>query len=455
VRLERASPRRALHRLIVALSLAALVGAAPATRAHEVGGNPTVLRDTEIETDIHALAAPIWRAAGLAPDDVGVYLVDDDQINSFVAGGQQIFINTGLVEAAKTPDQLIGVIAHETGHIAGGHISRSREAMRNASIEAIIAMALGAAAAVMGHNGAPLLAAEGVGLSSYLRYSIAQEATADHAAMNFLDRACLSARGLLQFFEKLQSQEMLNGDSENVWTQTHPLTAERIEYVRDHIAHARCSDAADRPGAAELLHRTQAKLHAFLDPPSQTLAAYPASDHSELARYARAIADYRTPDLAKALPEIDALIRDFPDNAYHRELKGQMLFENGHVGEAIAPYQEAVRLMPQAPLLRIALAQGLIERGDAASNKRAIAYLNDARREESREELVWHLLAVAYGRDHQIGMAALSLAEQALEGGKKEDAMQQAQRATQLLARSTPAYARAEEIRREAKQLDN
>jgi predicted Zn-dependent protease len=451
---------RALRRLVLALWLAALAGAvggaAQPARAHEeeAGDNPTVLRDTEIETDIHTLAAPIWRAAGLAPEDVGVYLVQDDQINSFVAGGQQIFVNSGLIERAKTPNQLIGVLAHETGHIAGGHLYRSQEAMHNASIETIIAMVLGAAAAVAGRNGASLLGAEGVGISSYLRFSIAQEATADHAAMNFLDRACLSARGLLQFFETLQSEEMLTGDSENQWTQTHPLTSERIDYVRDHVAQARCSDMPDRPGSAELLHRMQVKLHAFLDPPSTTLGAYPASDKSELARYARAIAYYRIPDLAKAVPEIDGLIRDFPSNPYYRELKGQMLFENGRIREAIGPYQEAIRLMPQAALLRIALAQAYVETDDPALNRRAIAYLDDAAREESREDLVWHLLAVAYGRDRQFGMAALSLAEQALADGKKTDAIQQAQRARQLLARNTPGYARAEEIRREAKELD-
>jgi predicted Zn-dependent protease len=440
-----------------AVALVALLAAVGGTaaRAHEGASGAKGLRDTEIERDIKTLAAPIWRAAGLAPEDVGIYLIDDDQINSFVAGGQQIFINTGLIEQAKTPNQLIGVIAHETGHIAGGHLYRGEEAMHNASIEAIIAMVLGAAAGFAGHSGAPLLAAEGVGVQSYLGFSIAQEATADHAAMNYLDRACLSARGLLQFFETLQSQEMLDGDRSNEWTQDHPLTSERIDYVRDHVAHARCSNAPDRPGSAELLRVIQAKLHAYLDPPSKTLASYPEADKSELARYARAIAYYRIPDLARAVPAIDGLIHDFPKNPYYRELKGQMLFENGHVRDAVRPYEEAVRLMPSAPLLRIELSQVYIETGDPALNKRAIGYLDDASREEGRDSEVWHFLAVAYGRDNQMGMAALSLAEQALADGKKKEATQQARRAQQLLPHNPVAYARAAEIRREAKDLDD
>ncbi len=237
-----------LRALVLVASLAAVVCGAPRARAHEGQGGPTAIRDTEIENDIRTLASPIWRAAGLDPGDVGVYMVSDDQINSFVAGGQAIFINTGLIERAENPDQLIGVIAHETGHIAGGHILRTKEELRNASIETIIAMVLAAGASVAGRSGAPLLGAMGVGERHFLQFSIAQEATADHAALNFLDRACLSARGLLQFFEILQSNEFLTGEKADSWTTTHPLTAQRIDYVRDHVEHARCSDAPTGPG---------------------------------------------------------------------------------------------------------------------------------------------------------------------------------------------------------------
>ena len=440
-----------LRGVVLLLSLAATICHTGRAAAAE----PVGLRDSEIENDIRTLATPIWRAAGLDPSSVGIYLIQDAQLNSFVAGGQAIFINTGLVLRAENADQLIGVIAHETGHIAGGHVLRLKEAMHNASVETIIAMVLGAAASAMGHSGAPLLAAQGVGERAFLRFSIAQEATADHAALNFLDRACLSARGLLKFFEILQSSELLAGEHSDQWANTHPLTQQRVEYVRDHVDHARCSNAPDRPGAAELLRRIQVKLHAFLDAPSATLAAYPAGDNSELARYARAIAYYRTPDLARALPTIDQLIASYPNNPYYRELKGQMLFENGRIRDAVGPYQDAVRLMPSAPLLRISLSQVYIETGDPGLNKRAIAYLNDASREEGRDSQVWHFLAVAYGRDNQIGMAALSLAEQALANGKKKDALQEAVRARQLLAHNTAAFARAEDIHREAENLDN
>jgi predicted Zn-dependent protease len=428
--------------------------------AHEAGsGAASLLRDTEIESDIHSMMTPIWKAAGLDPDAVHVYLVSDDSINSFVAGGQNIFINSGLLSQAKTPNQLIGVLSHETGHILGGDLYTSQAAMHNASIAEIIAMAAAFAATMADRGGddggAALLGAAGVGPRSFMRFSVGQEATADHTAMTLLDATHQSAGGLLQFFETLETQELLIGVHEDPYLMDHPLTQERIEYVRDHVEHSPYSNVPDPPAFVAMLKRIKVKLAAFTKPPPTTLAAYPASDQSVLARYARAIADYRIPELDKALPTIDGLIKDYPTDPYFRELKGQMLFENGHVADAVAPYEEAVRLAPDAPLLRIELAQVYIENDNPAQNRRAIAYLRDALRSEDKDVEAWHLLATAYGRANQLGMAALSLAEEGLAADNKANAVGQAKQAEKLLPRNGADYERAAEIRREAKDLDD
>jgi predicted Zn-dependent protease len=436
----------------------AIVLAASVAFARPLAAAETVIRDTEIEADIRAIITPIWRAAGLEPSSLHVYLVEDKQINAFVAGGQNEFINTGLIMRAQTPNQLIGVLAHESGHITGGHLTRFQEAARNASIEGIIAMVLAAAATVASRGssgGAALLGAQGVAERAFMQYSITQEASADHAAMTFLDASGQSAKGLLQFFHILQGEEMLAGIREDPYLRTHPLTSQRIDYVRNHVEHSRFSDVPDTPANIEMLKRIKAKLDAFISPPSSTLAAYPEKDQSVIARYARAIAYYRIPKLDKALPIIDGLIKDFPQDPYYRELKGQMLFENGRIADAIQPYEEAVRLSPSAPLLRISLAQVYIESNDPKVNKRAIAYLNDALRSEDKETNAWHMLATAYGRDNQIGMAALALAEEGLAAGNKKDAQQQALRAKALLPKTSPGYTRANNIQREAGQMEN
>ncbi len=444
----------------IILLVAAIVAAAPVAAAH--GGDSSedhvsLLRDTEIEGDIHRMMTPVWKAAGLDPDAVHVYLVSDNSINSFVAAGQNIFINSGLLLRADTPNQLIGVLAHETGHIAGGHLYKGAEAMHNASIEEIIAMAAAVAATVAGRGtggGSALLGAAGVGQRAYLGFSVTQEATADHAAMNYLDATHQSARGLLQFFEKLQSEEMLLGEHEDPYLIDHPLTQERIDYVRDHVERSPYSNASDPPAFVEMLKRIKVKLAAFTESPGTTLGKYPEQDRSPLARYARAIAYYRMPELQKALAVIDGLIRDYPSDPYYRELKGQMLFENGHVADAVGPYEQAMRLDPSAPLLRIELAQVYIENHNPAQNKLAIAYLSDALRNEDKDVDAWHFLATAYGRNNQMGMAALSLAEEALAADNKHNALAESSRALHLLPQGSAERARAQQIQSQAKDIE-
>ena len=440
-------------------TLAATVAAAMAlVSTQTAAGAETYIRDTEIEADIQAMMAPIWKVAGLDPNALHIYLIQDKQLNAFVAGGQNEFINTGVILRAKTPNQLIGVLAHETGHISGGHLTRFQEAARNASIEGIIAMVVGAVASVAGRGsggGAAMLPAEGVAERAFLQYSVGQEAAADQAALSFLDRSGQSARGLLEFFQILQGEELLSGIRQDPYVRSHPLTSQRIEYMRHHVERSRFSDALDSQANIDLLKRIKAKLDAFISTPSSTLAAYPEKDQSVVARYARAIAYYRIPQLDKALPVIDGLIRDFPKDPYFRELKGQMLFENGRIADAIPPYEEAIRLAPGAPLMRISLAQAYIESNDPAMNKRAIAHLNDALRTEDKETGAWRLLATAYGRDNQVGMAALALAEEGLSAGKKKVAQQQANRARALLPKNSTAYNRAENIQRQAGERDD
>jgi predicted Zn-dependent protease len=286
---------------------------------------------------------------------------------------------------------------------------------------------------------------------TFFQFSITQEASADQAALSYLDRTHQSARGLLQFFEILEQQELLSGGHQDPYLRTHPLTSQRVDYVRNHVLHSPYSDAKDPPEWIEMHKRIKAKLMAFLDPPAQTLAVYKADDTSVPARYARAIADYRTPDLKKAVPEIDALIRDYPKDPYFRELKGQMLFENGRVAEAVAPYEEAVNLKPDNALLRIELGQVLLETNNQALVPKALANLNDAIRFEDRNPDAWHFLAVAYGRGNNMGMMALSLAEEGIAGGDYTQARQQAARALQLLP-AGPAKQRALDLQGEAKR---
>ncbi|HXR88064.1 MAG TPA: M48 family metalloprotease [Stellaceae bacterium] len=412
------------------------------------------LRDAEMEHVLRAWMTPVWKAAGLDPTAVHVYVINDPTLNSFVAGGQNIFLNSGTIMKAQNANQLIGVMAHETGHIAGGHLARKTQIMKNAMIESVIGMVLGGAASALGHGnsgGAGVLAGADVGQRAFLRNSVTIEASADQAALRYLDRTHQSARGLLEFFEILQQEEFLTAQHQDPYLIDHPLTEERVNYLREHVARSPYSSAKDPPEWVAQFNLVKAKLGAFLGAPSQVLAAYQASDNSEAARYARAIAYYRIPDLKNAIPTIDGLIKDFPNNPYYDELKGQMLFENGRVADAVAPYQRAVQIAPGEPLLNIELAQVQLETNDPKYLAAAKSELTGALRDESDNPDAWRSLAIVYGRSGDIGMAALAISEQNMAQGDYRQAIGQAQRAQQLLP-AGPQRQRAQDLLAEAKR---
>lgn len=409
----------------------------------------SLIRDAEIEDTIATYAAPLFTAAGLDGKAVRIHIVNDSRLNAFVAGGLNLFLNTGLLLAAEDPGQIVGVIAHETGHIAGGHLARTEEALRGASALAILSYVLGAAIAAAGSGsgaGAVLMGGRGIAAQTMLNYTRAQERAADQFAVTVLDRTHQSAKGLLRFLEILSNQEALLSLNQDPYLRTHPLTQERITFLRHHVAESPYS--ANRPPAewAARFKRMQAKLFGFLKPAARVFARYPESDHSVPARYARAIAEFRRADLDRALAEIGSLIAEFPNDPYFYELKGQMLFENGRIAEAIAPYRRAVALAPDSALIRAGLAQALIESGDESVLKEAAKTLEQAVRVDPQMPRAWRLLAVAYGRSGRPAESALASAEFNYRVGRYRDALRFAKLALKSMPAGSPGALRAEDI---------
>ena len=408
-----------------------------------------LIRDAEIETTIRNMTDPILEAAGITPESVKLYIVQDKRLNAFVAGGQNLFLNTGLLQRTEHPGQLAGVIAHEIGHIAGGHLSRVGTAQRRATAELILATVLGAATAVAGAPGlgtALILGGQTYAQGEYLKFSRSQEQAADQAAISYLNRLRLSAEGLGEFFQILEQQNLLISNR-NPYLQSHPLTRTRIDFVKGQVEREKAQGSlAAFPAAWQVGHeRMVVKLKAFLDDPRRSIHDFTGDTLAD--RYARAIVYYRLPDLDRAVAEIDGLIADYPDDPYFHELKGQMLFENGRIERAIAPYREAVRLEPTA-LIRIGLARALIESGDPAAGEEAIEQLEAAIGQEPTNAGAWRSLGIAQGRAGKEALASLSLAEWALLTGKRDDAKLHAKRAEARIGPNDPGWYQLRDILR-------
>jgi predicted Zn-dependent protease len=428
-------------------AVTALAWLAASDARAQMGG---LIRDTEIENTIRAYGAPIIDAAGLDPAALHYYVVNDRHLNAFVAGGQNIFVTTGLLRRADHAGQVIGVLAHETGHITGGHIAQLDQVLKEAGLQALIAQILGTAVGVLAKNPNAPAVLGGAGVSTIgralLHYNRGQEQAADQAGLRFLDAAHISARGLYEFLDILSEQELLSSARQDPYLLTHPLTRDRIDFVRNALEQSRWSNT---PVAAELnvMHRRmRAKLEGFLDPPQTTLLKYKEADRSVYARYARAVALYRVPNISAAVQTIDGLLAENPRDPYFLELKGQMLFENGKIAESIPPLEAAVKILPNAPLIREMLGHALIEMNEPEKDAMALTHLRHGLRIDPQMPQAWRFAATAYGRRGELAMASLCLAESNIITGRREEARAQARRAKQGLKEGSPGWLRAEDI---------
>jgi len=420
--------------------------------------NATLIRDAEIENTIRMYSTPVFKAAGLDPRYINIYIVNDSSLNAFVAGGQNLFIHTGLIIQSDSASQIIGVIAHETGHIAGGHLSRMQDALSASSIPSILSIILGGAASLAtgrGDVGAAIVSAgSSIGARNLLSYSRGEEASADHAALKLLDKTNQSAQGFLEFMKVLEDQDLLSLSTQDPYVLSHPMSSNRVRTVQHHVDQSPYSKIPTPDRFIKMHARMKAKLMAFISPPRQTLLIYKNSNRNIESRYARTIAYYRKGDIKTAMSLINRLIVEYPIDPYFIELRGQILFENGKIDDALRDYQKAHDILPHSAVVSKELAYAQIESGRVELLKPAIRNLRMALAKEPKSPDSWHLLAIAYRRTGKKGQSSLALAEKALLKGKPDIAKYHSGLAEQLFQSGTREWLQAQDIKVFAKNLE-
>ena len=412
----------------------------------------SLIRDAEIEHTLRLYGDPVFAAAGLTPENIHLFIINDPTINAFVAGGSNMFLHTGLLAQATSPDTIIGVMAHEAGHIAGGHLANGAENFKDAKIGTILSVVLGAAAALGGSADAGMgVLAAGSQLSqrSILSYTRMNEQAADQSAMTSLDSLGYSVDGLLSLLEKMRARENLYVGQIDPYTLTHPLSRERIATLRGHQLQMQGKTHPTPPEFSLMFQRMQAKLEGFIDNPTNVLAKYPASDTSETARYARSIAYHRQSLLTDALREVDALLAGHPEYAFYTELKAQILFESGKLAECLPLYRKADKLFPHSALLEMELGQALLGQTPPQTDE-AIAKLKDSTLQDNSNVMAWRTLASAYNGKGDAGQAALAQAEGGLAANDPQEAQRFGKLALQQLPAASPSRLRAQDLLIEA-----
>ena len=443
---------RALAALTAAAVGLASVPARPQTGAS--AGIP-MIRDAEIEQLLRDYTAPIFRVAGLTDQNIHVVIIDDKSFNAFVMDAHRIFINVGALMQATTPNQVIGVLAHETGHIVGGHLSRLRQELANVQTAALVGLLLGIGAIVAGaHSGsadtgnvgmAEITAPQALGINRLLSYQRAQEESADRAGVRFLTMTGQSAKGMYDTFKRFADESLFSAQGINPYFQNHPMPQERMAALTELVKTPYW--AKKDPTELQFRHdMMRAKLFGFTERPATVLAHYPLTDTSLPARYARAISAYRFGEPHSAIAQIDGLLQAMPNNPYIYELKGQALLEGGHPADAVAPLRHAVQLAPNPALIQILLAQAIVATNDAKSADEAISLLHSAIMKEPEASDAYTALAMAYARKNNLADADLASAQAAFARGDNKTARELAERAKQRFPIGSPGWVRADDI---------
>jgi predicted Zn-dependent protease len=447
---------RATSRLLVVLMVFMSLAAAGAEAAQKRQPGLPIIRDAEIEGLLRLYTRPLFKAAGINPKAVKVYVLNDRRINAFVAGGQRIFVNTGLILQSKTPNDLIGVLAHETGHISGGHLARMGVEIDSANYTKIVGMLLGLATIAGGvasgntevaQAGQGIMAgSQGLAQRNFLTYARGMESSADQAALGFLKATQQSARGMINLFERLASENIAVLADVDPYVMSHPMPMERVRNLEQEAKKSPYWDAKDPPALMLRHELVQAKLTGYIGGAQAVMQKYPTTDQSMPARYARAIAMFRRGDIQNALPIIDGLIQELPENPYFWELKAQALLENGRAAEAAVPVKKALDLLPSNGLIQILAAQAYIDTQKPANSKEAIKLLRQAQRSEGQTAETYRLLARAYAMTGDIPRAELATAEAALLMGDRKLAMEKATAAQAAFKTGTPEWTRAGDV---------
>lgn len=415
-----------------------------------------LIRDAEIEDVLKSYVEPIFKVAKLDPKSLHLYIINSKDVNAFAMTGGCIAINTGLILKANSALQVIGVLAHETAHIADRHIMRGIDAYEKALQQNLLGILGGVIATAAGRPDAGtaiMMGAQGIAEKGFLKFSRTQEGSADQGAVRFLDSLGYSSRGALEFMEILRKDDLLSEQFLDPYVLTHPLVSERLDFLRTHLSKSPHANAKLPKGFEENFKRIQAKIAAFTQSPAKTFAQFEPTDTSLLARYARSIAYFQSSQIPEALHEVDALLTEYPQDAFFWDLKGQILFESGKIKEATHAFEKAVQFRPDIPLLRVNLAHALLESEDSSKLKVAFKELTRARMEEQDNPFTHRLLAVYYGKSGNTGLAALSLAEMAFEVGDYKTAEQQAKRSLHFLKSDSLNETRAKAILSEIKEI--
>lgn len=371
----------------------------------------SVLMDAETIDWLNTLANPLLEKADINPETVNIYLIKSNEINAFVTPNRDIFFYSGLILKATSAEEVQGVLAHEIGHIKGNHHVKTLATSNNRTIPIILGTILGAGAAAFGNlEGAMALIYGGFAgaQDQQLRHSRSHERQADSIAANLLNQNNYSTSGLISFFNKLRTSNLLYSQTPPAWLVTHPLPRERISAMQGLYKNEKLSKK-NKPLDHQHFLRVQAKLNAFTKSSGYNLRKY-AYKNTEDALYARALTQALIGKIDKSISIAETMKVSKISQPFQYELLAQLYQDKARYEDAGKALKMALNIKPSLHLIRLQLAQNhiILEEYDEA-----IKHLFIVSAIHPTWSHIFKNLGIAYGKKGNLFESHLQLAKAA------------------------------------------
>jgi predicted Zn-dependent protease len=341
-----------------------------------------IIEDPEVSDYIQQIGHSLSSRAEEGQHQFYYFVLKEPVINAFAMPGGFIAINSGLILATNNENELAGVMAHETAHVTQRHIVRGLIDQSHAGLMSTAAMLAAILLGATAGRGSPdamegaILATQSAAIQHQINYTRANEFEADRIGIGTMASAGYDPLGMASFFQTLDRNS------------PDPSRVKAVEFLIDHpLSAERVAEARNRAEQIGRIRHTDSLSYTLMRERLRSLTGNPqgARDYyislvkngggkSIEERYGKAVADLATRNPAVAIPELQALVNEFPKvNQFYGAL-GQAYLANNQLKESQAVLDKAQGLFPRNAPITIRLAETLMHAGD---NRRAHLILDD------------------------------------------------------------------------------
>lgn len=375
----------------------------------QINGNAALIKDPWLQQSLEQIVWQINAVAGLkAP--MGLVIINDKQINAFAVPSGLIGINVGLLDKAKSLDEIVSVVAHEIAHVSQRHYQHRNDEKTKQLLMQAGGLLAGVAASKIGDGDAAaavMLGSQAMSANAAASYSRGQEREADRIGMQIMNQAGYDVNAMPSFFATLDQQNPVKSNTLiPSFILSHPLTADRISEARARVATYKRDSQANMASnryqsiqqqRAQLFEQIQwrARYYGYLVNKADLEQGAKTSEGAKLALINYYL-DNGQPKAAQSLmQDFDKDINTLA-NPLAVVTFSQLAAQQGNVDMAIAKLQQLASVYPERTDVPRYLSDIYLKyRPTAESGQKVLALLQPLSKQNPRDVMVWDRLQQA------------------------------------------------------------